>query len=119
MELLYCPDRSPDGPDDLYAAVTALNSDVDNVDLVWHDWRHKDWETKNATVGDLAKLGVVMALVYVTLLVQTQSGFLASMGFFAIILSFPLGYFPYVLPPAWLAWLGTSPSVDLPPTPDA
>ena len=74
----------PGGPDD-----------ADEVLIAWKDREFDSWQQEQQMMAESGWLAGVMIVVFILVLVQTSSFFIAAMGFIEILLSCPLGYFVY------------------------
>ena len=80
---------------EVYDQVAALNDDADAVLLAWKDREFDSWQQEQQMMAESGWLAGVMIVVFILVLVQTSSFFIAAMGFIEILLSCPLGYFVY------------------------
>ena len=80
---------------EVYDQVAALNDDADEVLIAWIDDEFDDWQQEQQMMAESGWLAGVMIVVFILVLVQTSSFFIAAMGFIEILLSCPLGYFVY------------------------
>ena len=80
---------------EVYDQVAALNDDAGEVLIAWKDREFDSWQQEQQMMAESGWLAGVMIVVFILVLVQTSSFFIAAMGFIEILLSCPLGYFVY------------------------
>ena len=87
------PGRSGRQGHKLYKKIVELKTE--DVELLFRDSSYGRWQQQMAILSDARLLAVSAAVVFIIILLHTQSLFLGFMGFLEIIFSLPLAYFVY------------------------